>query len=228
MKGTIVNTVTIMAGSGLGLMLRQGIPKRYEQTVMQAIGLSVLLIGLQMAFKTENVLIIILSLVVGGMLGEFLNIQGKLDVFGDWLTRKAGRYSDSNVGQAFITSSLVYCVGAMAIVGSLQDGLTGDANTLYAKSMLDGISAIVFTATMGIGVILSSLSVLIYQGSITLLAGVLSQWLSPDMIREMTATGGLLIVGIGFIMLEIKKIAVANLLPAIPAALLITYLWPKG
>lgn len=228
MKGTIVNTVTIMAGSGLGLLLRQGIPKRYEQTVMQAIGLSVLLIGLQMAFKTENVLIIILSLVLGGMIGEFLNIQKKLDSFGDWLTKKAGRYSDSNVGQAFITSSLVYCVGAMAIVGSLQDGLTGDANTLYAKSMLDGISAIVFTATMGIGVILSSISVLVYQGSLTLLSGFLSQWLSPDMIREMTATGGLLIVGIGFIMLEIKKIAVANLLPAIPAALLIAYLWPKG
>lgn len=226
MKGTLVNVVTVLGGTGIGTVLKQGIPEKYQTSVMQALGLSVLLIGLQMALKTQNVLIVILSLICGGILGEVIDIDGRLISLGEWVTKRAGDKQSSNIGQAFITTSLIYCIGAMAVVGSLQDGLTGDASTLYAKSMLDGISAIVFTATLGIGVGLSAVSILVYQGGITLLACYISPFMSEAVVREMTAVGGLLIVGISFVMLDYKKIKVANWLPALPLAIIITRFWP--
>jgi hypothetical protein len=225
MKGTLVNAATVVVGSLTGLALRSGIPEKYQQTVMHGLALSVGLIGLQMAFKTQNILIVIISVIIGALIGEALDIDKGLSTLGGWITIKLGaRYGD--VGQGFVTASLVYCVGAMAILGSIQDGLTGDATTLYAKAMLDGISSVVFASTLGIGVLLSSLSILIYQGSITLLAGVFSTVLSENVIREMTAVGGLLLLGISMMMLEIKTIKVANLLPAIPAAAIIAAFWP--
>lgn len=223
MKGTIVNAVAVLTGSLAGVILRQGIPERYQQTVMQGLGLAVGIIGLEMALKTQNILIVIISLILGALCGEAIDIDRWLERFGAWLTKKLGsKYGD--VGQGFVTASLVYCVGAMAVVGAIQDGLTGDASTLYAKSMLDGVSSVVFASTMGIGVALSSVSIMLYQGAITLLATVFSSVLSEAVIREMTAVGGVLIVGISMLMLQIKKIKVANLLPAIPAAAIITYL----
>lgn len=226
MKGTLVNVATVLSGTCIGAVVKQGIPEKYQKNVMQSIGLSVLLIGLQMALKTQNILIVILSLISGGILGEALDIDGKLIAFGEWVTRKMGDKQSSNIGQAFITASLIYCIGAMAVVGSIQEGLTGDASTLYAKSMLDGITAVIFTATLGVGVGLSAVSILLYQGGITLLAGYISPYLSETVIREMTAVGGILIVVISFIMLDYKKIKVANWLPALPFAIVITMLWP--
>jgi uncharacterized membrane protein YqgA involved in biofilm formation len=223
MKGTIVNAVAVLAGSMTGIVLRHGIPERYQQTVMHGLALAVGLIGLEMALKTQNILIVILSLIIGALCGEAIDIDKRLEQVGAWLTKKLGSQY-GNAGQGFVTASLVYCVGAMAVVGSIQDGLIGDASTLYAKSMLDGVSSIVFASTMGIGVALSSVSIVLYQGTITLLAAVFSSVLSEAVIREMTAVGGVLIVGISLLMLEIKKIKVANLLPAIPAAAIITYL----
>lgn len=225
MKGTLVNAAAVITGATVGLLLKRGMPERYQQTIMQGLGLAVGIIGLQMAFKTQNILIVILSIVVGAVLGEALNIDAWLNKLGNWLTAKLGNQY-GNVGEGFVTASLVYCIGAMAVVGSIQDGLTGDASTLYAKSMLDGISAIVFASTLGIGVALSSISVLIYQGSITALAGAFSTLLTGSIITELTAVGGVLIIGISLLMLEVKKIKVANLLPAIPAAVIITALWP--
>lgn len=225
MKGTLVNAAAVITGAAVGLLLKRGMPERYQQTIMQGLGLAVGIIGLQMAFKTQNILIVILSVVVGAVLGEALNIDAWLNKLGNWLTAKLGNQY-GNVGEGFVTASLVYCIGAMAVVGSIQDGLTGDASTLYAKSMLDGISAIVFASTLGIGVALSSISVLIYQGSITALAGAFSTLLTGSIITELTAVGGVLIIGISLLMLEVKKIKVANLLPAIPAAVIITALWP--
>ncbi len=225
MKGTLVNAAAVITGAAVGLLLKRGMPERYQQTIMQGLGLAVGIIGLQMAFKTQNILIVILSIVVGAVLGEALNIDAWLNKLGNWLTAKLGNQY-GNVGEGFVTASLVYCIGAMAVVGSIQDGLTGDASTLYAKSMLDGISAIVFASTLGIGVALSSISVLIYQGSITALAGAFSTLLTGSIITELTAVGGVLIIGISLLMLEVKKIKVANLLPAIPAAVIITALWP--
>lgn len=224
MKGTLVNAAVVLLGSGVGLMLRSGFAERYQKTVMQGLGLAVLLIGMEMALKTKNVLIVILSLVVGGLAGEWGNIDDKLNRFGAWLSEQTkGRYGD--LGQGFVAASLIYCVGAMAIVGAIQDGLAGDATTLYAKSMLDGISSIVLSSALGAGVALSSISILVYQGSISLLAGQLSTVLGEAVIREMTAVGGVLIVGIALSMLEIKIIKVANLLPAILFAALIAANW---
>lgn len=181
---------------------------------MQGLGLSVLLIGLTMAIKTQNVLIVTISMIVGAVIGEIIDIDGKLNRAGE---RLSARFQSSGgaIGKAFVTTSLVYCIGAMAIIGALQDGLTGDASTLYAKAMLDGTGAVIFTATLGIGVILSIIPVLVYQGAITLLATWLSPLLTEAVICEVTAVGGLLIVGIGLSLLKISQIKIANLLPAV-------------
>jgi len=225
-RGTLVNTVGILLGSAIGLLLKKNVPVKYQQTVMHGLALAVGLIGLQMALKTENILIVIVSMVIGGLIGEFLDIDRSLTKVGEWLTIRMGSKYGS-VGEGFITGSLVFCVGAMAIVGSIQDGLTGDASTLYAKAMIDTVVSAVFASGMGIGVALSSVSVFLYQGMITLLASSLSHYISEVMIREMTAVGGLLIIGVSLLMLEIKVIKVANLLPAVPVAAAIVLLWQK-
>lgn len=225
MKGTLVNVGAILAGSAVGMLLKRGIPARFEQTLMQGMALAIGFIGAQMALKTENPLIMILSIAGGGVLGEALRIDDGLQYLGKWLNQRCGsRYG--NIGQGFITASLVYCIGAMAIVGAIQEGMTGEASTLYAKSLLDGITSVVFTSTMGIGVALSSITVLLYQGGLTILANIGSQWIGNAMIREMTAVGGLLIVGISLLILELKTIKIANLLPAIPLAALLVRFWP--
>jgi uncharacterized membrane protein YqgA involved in biofilm formation len=217
MKGTLVNAVAVVGGSIIGLILRQRLSQRYQHTLMQGLALAVGLIGLQMALKTQNILIVILSVVIGGLIGEFLTIDKWLADFGEWLTLKmSNKYG--RAGEGFITGSLVFCVGAMAVVGSIQEGLTGDASTLYVKSMLDAVAAAVFASGMGIGVALSSIPILLYQGSITLFASSLSSMITDKMIIEMSSVGGLLIMGISLLMLEIKSIKVANLLPAIPIA----------
>lgn len=225
MKGTLVNAAAVLVGSGIGLVLKKGIPTRFQSTVMQGLALTVFLIGLQMALKAQNIVVVILSMVLGGILGEALKIDCQLNRFGEWLNIKLGS-EYGNVGQGFITASLVFCVGAMAVVGSLQDGLTGDATTLYAKSTLDAISSVVFASSMGVGVALSSIAIFLYQGGITVLAGSLSTVLSNGVVNEMTSVGGILIIGISFMMLEIKSVKVANLLPAIPMAAILTLLWP--
>lgn len=229
MKGTLVNAAAVLVGSGLGLALKRGIPEKYQNTIMHGMALAVGVIGLQMAFKTQNMLVVILGIAAGAIIGEALNIDRGLNKIGDWLSARLngqGESGHSNIGHGFVTASLVYCIGAMAVVGSIQDGLTGDTSTLYAKSLLDGITSVVFTSSMGIGVAFSSISIFVYQGLITLLAGFFSAVLSETVITELTATGGILIVGVSILMLEIKKIKLANLLPAIPAAAVIAYFWP--
>lgn len=223
MKGTIVNALAVLAGTGAGMLLKKGIPERYQQTVMQGLALTVSLIGLQMAMKTQNILVVIISMVSGAVIGERLNIDNWLRQIGESLSARMGN-KHGNVADGFITASLVFCIGAMAVVGSIQEGLTGDTTTLYAKSLIDGIASIVLASSLGIGVAFSSISIFLYQGTITMLAGLFSHVLSEAAIKEMTAVGGLLIVGIGLLMLEIKQIKVANLLPAIPMAVIITYI----
>ena len=224
--GTLVNTGAIIVGGIAGTLLRSGIPDKYKKTVMQGIGLSVLFIGIAGTIKEALVIIdgnkldrqftmlMIFSLVIGGLIGEFLKIETRLENLGNWfqtrIPSKGGSFSNG-----FVTASLVYCVGAMAIVGSLEDGLSGNASTLFAKSILDGVSAVIFGATMGIGVAFSALPVFIYQGAITLLAGFVKPWLSDVVISQMSLVGGVLIFAIGINLLEIKKINVGNLLPSI-------------
>ncbi len=221
MLGTIVNAAVIILGAILGNFLKSGFPERFKVTLMQAISLAVILIGLSMALKTGNVMVVILSIVIGGVIGELLRIEDRLNSLGLKLEQRFGG-DNGNFAKAFVSASLVYCVGAMAIMGSLESGLTGHYNTLFVKSILDGVSSIVFASSMGIGVAFSALPVFLYQGSITLAAAYIKPLLTDAIIREMTATGGLLIFGIGVNLLTGGKlqIKVGNLLPAIFVAIL--------
>ena len=219
MIGPLINFAAILVGSGLGLSLRGGISQRFRDTLTQGLALCVILIGALGAIRTQDVMVPILCMVVGGLAGEAINIEKRLQSLGDRAQRLAARASQSgNAGgfsQGFVTASLVYCVGAMAIVGSLESGLQGDHTTLIAKSALDGITAIIFASTMGPGVALSAVAVLLYQGAIALGAQQVAGLLTEETIREMSAVGGLLIAGIGINMLGLAKLRIGNLLPAI-------------
>jgi uncharacterized membrane protein YqgA involved in biofilm formation len=233
-QGTIVNTAAIVAGSLLGVVLKKGVKPAYQKSITQALAVAVGVTGVKMALKSENILIVIISLTIGVILGEIMDLEGKLEQLGKYLAGffeqkgQAGQdqaaYS-SLICQGFVSASLIFCIGAMAVVGSIQDGLTGDTEILYVKSLLDGIFSLVLASTMGIGVIFAAVSVFCYQGSITLLAGVLAPFFSAKVVSELTATGGVLIIGISILMLEISKIKLANWLPAIPAAVIIAYFW---
>ena len=214
MLGTIVNTVAIIAGSLLGLLFRGGIPEKYRVTIMQALSLAVILIGIEMALKTEGLLLVILSLVIGSIIGELIGIEGRLETLGRFFETKFSK-ADNGLAKGFVVTSLIYCVGSMAIVGSFESGLTGNHQTLFAKSALDGLSSIIFASSFGIGVLFSSVSVFLYQGFITLTATFIKPFLIGEVINQMSAVGGLLIMAIGINLLEIQKIKVGNMLPAI-------------
>lgn len=217
MIGTLINCLAIVLGSAIGLLLRRGMKESISRTVMQGVGLSVMLIGISGAIQTANTLLVILSMVIGGVLGAWLNIDARMNRLGEWAQHRLTRDgSEGNTfAQGFVTASLVYCVGAMAVVGALDSGIRGDHTTLIAKAALDGITAIIFTSSLGIGVMLSAVPVLVYQGAIALLGNAIAPLLSDAVITEMSAVGGLLIMAIGINMALDKDIKVANLLPAI-------------
>ncbi|QNF27670.1 DUF554 domain-containing protein [Metabacillus sp. KUDC1714] len=216
--GSVVNAVGIIVGTFIGLLLRK-IPDQMKQTVMIAIGLSVVILGIDMALKSDNFFIVIVSLIVGSLVGEWLRIEDYLHRIGTTLEQKIGKSQSGNIAQGFVTATLIFVVGAMAIVGSLDSGLRQDHSVLLTKSMIDGFTSIVLASTLGIGVLFSALPVFLYQGGIALLANVIHQFLSDSLlnllIAELTATGGVLILAIGINMLGIKQIRVANLLPSI-------------
>ena len=214
MLGTFVNCLAIIAGSFLGLLFKNGIPEKYNRTIMQAVGLSVMLVGLRSALGCDDLMIIIVSICLGAFLGEWMDIEGRLKQLGDFLEAKMARRGNG-FSQGFVTASLLYCVGSMAIVGSLESGLAGNHETLFAKAFLDGITSIILTASLGVGVALSAGAVFLYQGTITMAAGVMKPYLLPAVVSQMSATGGLLILALGLNMLRDKKIAVGNMLPAI-------------
>lgn len=224
MKGTLVNTATVIVGSSLGLLIGARFSEKINTVVMHALGLSTLLIGFKMAFKTDNILLVIGSLAIGGIIGEFIKLEQGLESLGEFIKRKV-KSKSGNFVLGFVTSSLVFCIGPMTIVGSIQDGVSGDASVLYAKSLLDGFASVVFASSLGIGVIFSSLTVLIFQGSLTLLGGELSFLLKPEVLNELVATGGLIIVGIGIYLLGIKKIKVGSFLPALVVAVILALLF---
>lgn len=214
MIGTIVNALAIIAGSLLGLLFKKGIPEGYKKTVMQSISLAVILIGLKSSLQTDELLTVIISLALGSIIGEFARIEDRLEQLGQWLESRFSSEKGS-ISKGFVTASLVYCVGSMAIVGSFESGLTGNHQTLFAKSALDGISSIIFASSLGIGVLLSSIPVFLYQGVLTLAAGLLKPFLIPSVVSQMSAVGGLLISAIGINLLGVIKIRVGNMLPAI-------------
>lgn len=220
--GTVINGIAIIAGALLGVLLGRLIPDRLSEITMQGLGLAVLLIGLQMALQSEQVLILIFSLTLGGISGELLNLEEKFLAVGRRLEKLVGG-KQSHLARAFVYATLIYAVGAMSITGSLESGLLGRHQILYAKSALDGISAVVFASTMGIGVAFSALPVMLYQGSIALLARWVSLFLTEAVIVELSAVGGLLIVAISLNLLQLKTLKVGNLLPALFFNALLVY-----
>ncbi|WP_296399111.1 DUF554 domain-containing protein [Acidaminococcus timonensis] len=222
--GTIVNVAAIAAGSLVGLLVGRGIKEKYQETVIYGLALCVILLGLQMAFQGRHILITIVSLVIGSILGEALDIEDKLEKVGLWLAQKVqkakrkGNADTDAFVEGFLSTSLLYCVGAMAIVGSIQDGLTGDATTLYTKALIDGLSGIIYASNMGIGVLFSALSVGVYQGTLTALAGLLGPYMSQTVVQEIAASGGLMILAVGINMTKLLKIRVGNMLPGLVVA----------
>lgn len=230
MIGTLINVVLILVGCAFGLILRKGLPVRLQSTVMQALGLAVIFIGISGTLEAvlssdtagvihvDGTMCVVISMAIGGLIGSALDIEKRLDQLGKFAERKMGSLAQGqgSISKGFVTASLVYCVGAMAIVGSINSGIRGDHSMLITKGILDGVSAIIFTSTLGIGVALSAVAVLVYQGVISLLATWLAPVLTTAMINGMSAVGGLLIMGIGFNMIyDDHHISVGNLLPAI-------------
>lgn len=217
MLGTIVNSIAVIVGCLVALIVKGRLTEKISTTIMNGLALCTIYIGISGALNGGDTLIMIISVAIGALFGEIIDIDKGLNKLGYYLESrfKGKKKNNISIAEGFITSSLLFCVGAMAIVGSLESGLKGNHDTLFTKSILDGISSIIFTSSLGIGVIFSAATVFLYQGVITLGAGLLSGVLSTAVITNMSAVGGLLIVGLGFNMLGITKIKIANLLPAI-------------
>lgn len=214
MIGVFVNVVAIVSGGFVGLFLKRGLKETYQTILMQGIGLSVVVIGINGAIQSKNVLLLIFSLVLGGMFGTWIGIERRLHQFGEKVEARFSK-SEGGFAKGFVMASLLYCVGAMAIIGSIEAGVNQEYETLFIKSVLDGVTAIIFTATLGYGVIFSAVSVLIYQGSIVVLGQLASSILTETMTVEMSAVGSVIILGIGLSLLEIKSIRVGDFLPSV-------------
>ena len=220
MLGVFVNTLTVILGTVIGILFRKCLPQRLGDAVMKGVALCVLYIGISGMLEGTNAIIAILSMACGAIVGTLIDIDKWFNRFADFLQTKLARKkkegASSTLAEAFVSSSLLFCVGAMTIVGSLDAGLRGDNSTLYAKAVLDGISSIFFASSLGFGVLLSAATVFVYQGALVLLAGVLQSVLTNEfIIAEMTCVGSLLIIALGLNMLGITKIKVMNYLPAI-------------
>ncbi len=246
MLGTLVNSAAIVLGGAIGLLLKKGLPRKMADTLMVGLGLCTLYIGISGCLEGENTLVLIVSMVIGTILGEAIDLDDKINRLGNFLERKfAGKKNGAggatkekeenasdgraigastvevpqarkvSLAEGFVTSSLLFCVGAMAIVGSLQSGLTGNHETLYAKSVLDFVAAIIFASTLGAGVMLSASLLFLYQGSITLLAQFIELFLTDPVIAEMNCVGNVIIIGLAMNMLGISKFKVMNFVPAI-------------
>lgn len=216
MLGTIVNVMTVLAGGTIGLILKKGIRPELSDMILKGLALCSVLIGITSALEGENVLITILSIVIGVIIGGSLDLDGRLQRFARGLEMRFQKEGDRvSLAEGFLTASLVFCVGAMTIVGSLQSGLTGDHTMIFTKATMDFVSSMVYAASLGIGVLFSSIFVFVFQGGITLLAQWIAPFLTDTVIAEMTCTGGLLIIGLGLNMLGLTKLKLMNYLPAI-------------
>jgi len=237
--GTIANVIAVLAGAAIGMIIKGGLPQRFEKTILGAIGLATFFIGITGALSgmlvidenhsvsSQHTMLMIISLVIGAALGEAINIEKRLNTFGEWCKRRFQKTGSDELPskdtfvEGFISSALLFCVGAMAIVGALEDGLGLNATTLYAKSILDGVAAMIFSASLGVGVFFAVIPLAIYQGGITLLAKFIEPYLSDALISQMSFVGSILIFAIGFNLIFGKKIKVGNMLPAMFMPILI-------
>ena len=227
--GALVNGACILIGSILGRFL-QHIPEKIKETVMSGIGLAVMVLGLQMGFKSDNFLVVILSIVGGAVLGEWMNLEARLNSLGNWLERRMKAKEGTSISQGFVTATLIFGIGAMAIIGALDSGIRNDHDVLITKAIIDGFTALVLASTLGIGVLFSAFPVILYEGSMAIFARQINTMiptaLMDSFILEMTATGGVMILAIGLNIIGVTKIRVANLLPGIMiTAILVTFMY---
>lgn len=224
MLGTIINSLTIIIGGIIGVFLKGKLNEKVSKTIMDGLALCIIYIGISGALKANNTIVIIISIAIGALVGEVLDLDKTINSLGYKLEEKINKNKkEIPIAQGFITTTLLFCIGAMAIIGSLESGLNHNHDTLFAKSMLDGISSIIFASSLGVGVILSSISVFIYQGSITLCSSLLSLILTENVIQNITSCGSLLIIALGLNMLNVTKIKVVNLLPSIIIITIISF-----
>ncbi len=221
MQGTIVNVAAVIVGSLIGLLIHSRLPKRVAGIAFQGIGLFTIFLGFTMSAKSNELLIMIMSIVAGSILGEFIDIEKHLEKGSELINRKI-KTSEVKFTDGFITATLLFCVGSMAILGAIEEGLGGKPNLFYAKSILDGFSSIALAASLGIGVMFSAFPLLLYQGTLTILAKSLQSVLTQAIINELTAVGGLLLIGLGINLLGIKNLKVINMLPALLIAAVLT------
>ena len=225
--GTFVNVAAILAGSALGLMLRRGLPERIRGIVFQAIGLTTLVLGMQMALgvdSAEHMLQLVFAMLLGGITGEALSLEARLERFSEWLKVRVGIKGEARFTEGLVTAFLIYCIGAMTFVGALNEGLTGDRGLLLIKSVLDGFMSIALASTFGVGVAFSVVPLLIFQVAITLLGVSLGGVFTDPVINQLSAVGGVLILGIGVNLLGLTKLRLINLLPALAYAVIFTLL----
>lgn len=217
MLGTYVNVIAVLFGGTIGLLLKKGLPERMADILMNGLGLCTLHLGISGSLKGENSMILIISMVIGALIGEGLDLENRINHLGEWLETKVKKKDSDKVSiaEGFVTASLLFCVGAMTIVGALQSGLTHNYEMLFNKSILDCVAAVIFASTLGIGVLFSAGFVLVYQGGITLLAQWIEPLLTDTIINEMTCVGSVIIIGLGLNMLGLTKLRVMNYVPAI-------------
>ena len=224
MLGTLINTFAIIIGGSIGLLLHRNLPQRITRIVFHAIGLFTLVLGISMALKADETLLVIFSMVLGAIIGEGLRLDERVQILSDTLQRRL-RASHSRFSEGWMTATLLFCVGSMAILGAIEEGLTGNPDLLMAKSVLDGFSSIALAAGMGAGVILSALPLLFYQGGLTLFAGLLEPVFTPHLLNQLTGVGGILLLGLGLNLLEITTIKVLNILPALLVVVVLSLLF---
>ena len=212
--GALVNALAIAAGGGVGMLFGSRLPERFRSIVFQALGLCVLVIGMKMALVTVNPVLVIFSLVLGALLGEFLQVERLLIGVGDRIKARF-RSANPRFTEGMVNASVLFCIGAMAVLGSFDEGLRGDRTVVFSKAIIDGFAAMAMASAYGVGVLFSALAVFIYQGTLVVFAGSLQPWLGPAVMTELTALGGTLIVGIGLNMLEIVRIPLSNMLPSL-------------
>lgn len=217
---------TVLLGSSIGLLIRSRLPERYIQVIFQVFGLFTLFLGVKMALETQNIMVMIFSLLIGTLLGEWWNLEKGMSKFAEFLKRKM-KSRDDNFAEGFITAFLIFCMGSLTVLGAIEEGLGGKPNLLLTKSLMDGFSSMALASALGAGVLFSVIPLFLFQGGLTLGAGTLSELLTDPIVAELSAVGGILLIGLGFTLLEVKKVRIMNMLPAlIIVVILAKYLAP--
>ena len=225
MLGTLINVATVVTGSLIGLWINKSLPKRYIEIFFQVMGLFTFFLGISMALKSEHVLHLVLALVLGALIGEALNMEKGMQRFSEWLKQRVHLKSEKFT-DGLLTAFLLYCIGSMTIIGAIEEGLGGSLKLLLIKSVMDGVSSIALASGLGVGVLFSAVPLLVFQGGLTLLAMYFGDFVSQSIILELTATGGVLLMGLGVDILEIKKMKIINMLPALVIIVLLMLLMP--